>query len=1527
MTNLRKVENYSIGLDLGVGSVGWAVIDENGELCTHGGKKTWGSRLFPEAQPAAERRSFRCARRRGARRRARIEELQSVFASEIYKVDSSFFNRLKFSKIKDVEEYLGQTLFSEYYDKQFPTIYHWRHYLMTTQDKADIRIVYLALHHIMKARGHFLNDDPNLSAQNADSTQAVEELRQALQKYAQAIEDEDADAGAVVLEIEDINLLKDALNGKCGRGSMAAEAVRTALGGAVNKALKNLNKALVGQKCDWSKFDEELEDVTEAKFSLSDENAKEKFEGVLTERLADLYRAACLCYSSYVLGELLEKEGGSSLGLSASMIKKYDRHKEDLKQLKAIYKAFFGAGAHSKYWYMFRGPKDAQGEYDIRAILDTKHPANKEHKYIEKLTGSYTSYILGENFLSGKSGEDAHLTMMRRIEADLLETIPENSPWHKLLPEHKEGENRESWHGTYLELLGAADLVLSENSGNICECACSDGATTSSSDTRGENNAGSICEASDNTIIITKEEGAALREKILSHSDQFLQKQRHKFNGSIPNQLQCEEARIIIENQGKHYVFLRNAKDHLLNVCSARIPYYVGPLNSSHSQNAWAVKREGAENVRGLRPWNYEQFIDRDASAEKFIKRMTGTCQYLHGEDVLPKCSLLYQEYCVRQELNGITLVEDEPHHITQAEATEIFDNLFMRPDKGGRVTHKDIKEYFKVRHNRHIVDVQGTQGKTCFASKLSTYADFCNILGVSHFEDQDALTFEDAEKIITWSTVFEDGDIYMRRLRQTFGGDDVESKNTNGSAGGGRHSSTKNDRAILSEKQIQKLAALRYKGWGRLSRKFLDGIYVEINARKWTLIDMLREGDPTSGTADKLQPTLLMKVINSQNLKFDSEIKKFNDAYLKENKENLSLTIDEMWASPTYKRAVRQAQKVVAEIVKVAGKDPASISIEVTREEREKVRSKTRKKQLQTMFEQLKKDIEFLPAAEAKKLKEELEEWKNKLDRQAVYLYFLQEGKCLYTGKSLDLSRLSEQCQTDHIIPQSYTEDDSLSNKALVLKDENQRKTDTLLLDDSIINKQRGWWQHLYNNGAMPKKKFDALTCREIKDRQMVRFIEKQLTETSQIAKFTEELLAQEYPNTKMRKVRAGMSSNIRERYNFIKVRWLNNFHHAHDALLAAMFSLFMETVHPDIENRPIMVAKLREHIQSQGEELKGKLSAGNSYFVRGFGNRLINTHTGEVYWDGEGCINYMRKVFSHRDVFVSQLVEPQTCVFSDETIISPKMYDKDKVAGVLKPVFSGSCVNRKEPLDPTLYGGTNKYKNAYSVFYCMEDENRNCKFCIDPIPVQYASMIAKGQMSTQEYLQSAAPKGCKVVRVLRDKICTSKTGSLVEYKGVKVQIGANTNGRNLINFAMNFVLKEEQLRVAKEADKYLAEREYDAKLLTSSNLDALFGNLVQRVMTHDPIHIITNNLTERLNAYLNSENIKTKCEILKKFIEYENAGSSDVNFSLIGGVKSEGKTTQNLNKIIEEITWIDQSITGMFEKRTTFKELTNGL
>ena len=164
----------------------------------------------------------------------------------------------------------------------------------------------------------------------------------------------------------------------------------------------------------------------------------------------------------------------------------------------------------------------------------------------------------------------------------------------------------------------------------------------------------------------------------------ILPKQRISDNGTLPYQIHEVELEKILENQSKYYDFLNyeengvSTKDKLLKTFKFRIPYYVGPLNSYHKDkggNSWIVRKEEGK----ILPWNFEQKVDIEKSAEEFIKRMTNKCTYLNGEDVIPKDSFLYSEYIILNELNKVQ-VNDE--FLNEENKRKIIDELFKENKK-----------------------------------------------------------------------------------------------------------------------------------------------------------------------------------------------------------------------------------------------------------------------------------------------------------------------------------------------------------------------------------------------------------------------------------------------------------------------------------------------------------------------------------------------------------------------------------------------------------------------------------------------------------------------------------------------------------------------------------------------------------------------------------------------------------------------------------------------------------------------------
>lgn len=167
------MKKFYLGMDIGTESVGMAATDENYNLLRARGKDLWAVRLFDAANDASARRMKRTARRRLMRRKQRVEWLQELFVP--YLEDEYFFLRLNnsgFEKEDKHENLQSQySLFAdgEFTDREFyknyPTVFHLRQALAEEKsaEKTDLRLYYLALHHIVKYRGHFLFEGESIN--------------------------------------------------------------------------------------------------------------------------------------------------------------------------------------------------------------------------------------------------------------------------------------------------------------------------------------------------------------------------------------------------------------------------------------------------------------------------------------------------------------------------------------------------------------------------------------------------------------------------------------------------------------------------------------------------------------------------------------------------------------------------------------------------------------------------------------------------------------------------------------------------------------------------------------------------------------------------------------------------------------------------------------------------------------------------------------------------------------------------------------------------------------------------------------------------------------------------------------------------------------------------------------------------------------------------------------------------------------------------------------------------------------------
>ena len=336
---------YSIGLDIGTNSVGWAVVNDDYKVPakkmrvfgdtdrSHIKKNLLGTLLFDDGNTAESRRLKRTARRRYTRRRNRILYLQEIFIESMNEIDESFFHRLDDSFLvpedKRGSKYpIFATLEEEKeYHKKFPTIYHLRKHLADSKEKTDLRLIYLALAHMIKYRGHFLYEE-SFDIKNNDIQKIFNEF---ISIYDNTFEGSSLSGQNVQVEA----IFTDKISKSAKRERVLKLFPDEKSTGLFSEFLK----LIVGNQADFKKHFN-LEEKAPLQFSK--DTYDEDFEnllGQIGDDFADLFLVAKKLYDAILLSGILTVTDPSTKSpLSASMIERYENHQKDLAALKQFIK-------------------------------------------------------------------------------------------------------------------------------------------------------------------------------------------------------------------------------------------------------------------------------------------------------------------------------------------------------------------------------------------------------------------------------------------------------------------------------------------------------------------------------------------------------------------------------------------------------------------------------------------------------------------------------------------------------------------------------------------------------------------------------------------------------------------------------------------------------------------------------------------------------------------------------------------------------------------------------------------------------------------------------------------------------------------------------------------------------------------------------------------------------------------------------------------------------------------------------------
>lgn len=963
----------------------------------------------------------------------------------------------------------------------------------------------------------------------------------------------------------------------------------------------------------------------------------------------------------------------------------------------------------------------------------------------------------------------------------------------------------------------------------------------------------------------------------------FLPKSVSKENGVIPYQLHLQELKIILSKAEAYLPFLKvrdqygTVSDKIISLFTFRIPYYVGPINE-HANSCWVVKKDKQGKVY---PWNFTEKIDIEKSAEGFIRNLTNKCTYLIGEDVLPKNSLLYSEFTVLNELNNVRIGETM-QKLPLRLKEKVMDNLFSCYKHVSRT--KFIKYLVSEGIDKKEAEsISGLDGD--FKSSLSSLIDMKHILG-------NDFSREDAEKMIQDITIFGgDKKMLKNRLHREF--------------------------SYLTPEQLTSLTRLSYDGWGRLSREFLVNLLpVEGNSCEVLV-------DHTSGEVLNIISAMrqtsynLMELLGSR-FGYGQAIEERNKK--EEGQGRITYKdVEDLYISPAVRRPLWQALKIVREIVKITGKEPSKIFIEMARENGEKGRRTiSRKARLQALY---------------KKCRDDTRDWAKELEGKSeedfrsdrLYLYYTQMGRSMYTGKPIDINRLFDRnvYDIDHIYPQSLTGDDSLDNRVLVEKTVNAKKGDTYPLSSALdgcyisgqqiriqdIQKEmRPFWHMLLEKELISKEKYNRLSRTiPLSDAEKAAFIGRQLVETRQSTKACAELLSKAYPQTRIVYTKAGNASRFRQYGGFIKVRDMNDYHHAKDAYLNIVVGNVFDT---RFTANPLHFLKGNHPVYSLNTEaLYGhKVSrSGVDAWIP-----AEKDEKGQVMAGHEGTMGTVRKWMRKNNILFTRMpLEGKGGLF-DQNIMKK---GKGQV-----PLKGDSPIS-----DIGKYGGYNKASIAYMMLVQAEEKGKPV-YLLESIPNYVKNKLISDKERQAYCVRTWTAQGNKYrhPQILIPKI---RIQSLFEIDGFKAHISGKTDDRFVMRNAQELCMDNALAGVLKNVLKFIHRKtvqkdavitEYDG--VSDDNTLALYDFFVDKLSSSiygKKFATQADFLRQSKDKFMNLP-LEERCEVLGSILHLFQCNAVLSDFHLLGGSRQAGRIYLNKKiKAQDHVYLIEQSVTGFFEKR----------
>lgn len=434
---------------------------------------------------------------------------------------------------------------------------------------------------------------------------------------------------------------------------------------------------------------------------------------------------------------------------------------------------------------------------------------------------------------------------------------------------------------------------------------------------------------------------------------------------------------------------------------------------------------------------------------------------------------------------------------------------------------------------------------------------------------------------------------------------------------------------------------------------------------------------------------------------------------------------------------------------------------------------------------------------------------------------------------------------------------------------------------------------------GFISQEKYKRLTrATEFEPGELADFISRQLVENRQTTKVVANILKQALPETEIVYVKARTVSDFRHRFNFIKVREMNDLHHAKDAYLNVVV----------------------------GNTYLIKFTKSPVNFIESHSNRSYNLkklftdgkveRNGETAWvSGEnGTIGTVRAVMKKNNILVTRRVHEATGGLFDQQLMK-------KGKGQI-PIKEN---NRLQ--DISKYGGYNKEAGAYFVLVESDDKKNRKKRTIEYVPIRLKKQVEESKEKLRRYLIEEKELINPVV--LLDKI---RFDSLFKIDGFFTCVTARQANQLVLKGANQLVLSPQNEIVLKKVIKFINRRKEnkEVKIYRSDNLDSTMLNALYDEFVYKLNNTVYSNrlggIGEKISAKkdkFNSLEIEEKCLVLYEILHIFQCNRISADLKLIdekaGGVLTMSKNISGY----KEVCIINQSPTGIYEQVIDLQKL----